>query len=93
MNGHWNKYGPTAARPQGRPGRELRPKSMTIDIHSHVAVPQAAWQRFVLHEGSAMEAFTAPELLTGRKLTPYDSFAIWMHFSRDRLAAGAKQAR
>src|SRR5262245_10926903 len=37
-----NRYGPTAARPQGRPGREVRPKSLTLDIHSHVAVPAAA---------------------------------------------------
>ena len=38
----WNKYEHTMARPCGRPGREVRPKSVTIDIHSHVAVPQAA---------------------------------------------------
>jgi aminocarboxymuconate-semialdehyde decarboxylase len=38
----WNKYGPSAARSHGRPGRELRPNSVTIDIHSHVAVPEAA---------------------------------------------------
>ena len=38
----WNKYAPTAARKHGRPGRENRPKSTTIDIHSHVAIPQAA---------------------------------------------------
>ena len=38
----WNKYAPTAARTHGRPGRELRPKSITIDIHAHVAVPPAA---------------------------------------------------
>jgi aminocarboxymuconate-semialdehyde decarboxylase len=38
----WNRYEPTAARPQGRPGREIRPKSLTFDIHSHVGVPQAA---------------------------------------------------
>jgi aminocarboxymuconate-semialdehyde decarboxylase len=37
-----NRYGPTAARKQKRPGREIRPKSTTIDIHSHVAVPAAA---------------------------------------------------
>jgi aminocarboxymuconate-semialdehyde decarboxylase len=36
-----NRYGPTAARKQNRPGREIRPKSATIDIHSHVAVPAA----------------------------------------------------
>jgi len=35
-------YGPTAARRHGKPGRELRPKSITIDIHSHVGVPAAA---------------------------------------------------
>ena len=38
----WNKYEPTTARKRGRPGRKIRPKSITIDIHSHVAVPQAA---------------------------------------------------
>src|SRR5262245_33166084 len=38
----WNKYEPTAARKHGKPGREVRPKSITIDIHSHVAVPAAA---------------------------------------------------
>jgi aminocarboxymuconate-semialdehyde decarboxylase len=35
-------YGATAARKHGKPGREVRPKSTTIDIHSHVAVPAAA---------------------------------------------------
>jgi aminocarboxymuconate-semialdehyde decarboxylase len=43
QNRDWNRYGPTAARPQGgQPGRATRPQSVTIDIHSHVAVPQAA---------------------------------------------------
>ena len=42
MTEQWNKYGPTAARQHGKPGREVRPKSVTIDIHSHVAVPEAA---------------------------------------------------
>ncbi|MBW8267965.1 amidohydrolase family protein [Caldovatus aquaticus] len=44
-----NHYGPTAARAHGRPGRETRPASVTIDIHSHVLVPEAA-------------AFAAPHL-------------------------------
>ena len=38
----WNRYEPTAARKHGRPGREARPKSVTIDVHSHVGVPRAA---------------------------------------------------
>jgi aminocarboxymuconate-semialdehyde decarboxylase len=38
----WNKYERTAARQHGRPGREIRPKSTTIDMHAHVAIPKAA---------------------------------------------------
>jgi aminocarboxymuconate-semialdehyde decarboxylase len=38
----WSKYEPTVARKHGKAGREVRPKSITIDIHSHVAVPAAA---------------------------------------------------
>ena len=37
-----NHYGHTAARPEGRPGREARPTSITVDMHSHVMVPKAA---------------------------------------------------
>jgi aminocarboxymuconate-semialdehyde decarboxylase len=37
----WNKYEATAARKHGKPGRDIRPKSITIDVHSHVAIPQA----------------------------------------------------
>ena len=37
----WNKYENTAARQHGKPGREIRPKSITIDMHSHVAIPAA----------------------------------------------------
>ena len=37
----WNKYEPTAARKHGKPGREIRPKTTTIDIHAHVAIPEA----------------------------------------------------
>jgi aminocarboxymuconate-semialdehyde decarboxylase len=43
MTQDWNRYGPTAARAKGaKPGREVRPPSITIDIHSHIAIPQAA---------------------------------------------------
>ena len=38
----WNKYEPTAARKRGKPGRETRPKSLTVDMHAHVAIPEAA---------------------------------------------------
>ena len=43
MNEDWNRYGPTAARPAGaKPGRMVRPQSVTIDIHSHIAIPRAS---------------------------------------------------
>ena len=38
----WNKYANTAARKHGTPGREMRPKSTTIDAHCHVTVPRVA---------------------------------------------------
>ena len=38
----WNKYANTAARKHGKPGREVRPTSLTLDMHSHVAVPRVA---------------------------------------------------
>ena len=38
----WNKYANTAARKHGKPGREQRPQSTTIDAHTHIAVPRAA---------------------------------------------------
>ncbi|HVY17095.1 MAG TPA: amidohydrolase family protein [Rhodopila sp.] len=37
-----NRYGLTAARTHGTYGRENRPPGMTVDIHAHVAVPEAA---------------------------------------------------
>lgn len=37
----WNKYANTAARQHGTPGRDKRPKSTTIDAHTHIAIPQA----------------------------------------------------
>jgi aminocarboxymuconate-semialdehyde decarboxylase len=36
-----NNYGPTAARAHGRPGRETRPASITIDMHSHIWLAEA----------------------------------------------------
>src|SRR5665213_1673283 len=37
----WNKYVNTAARKHGTPGRDKRPKSTTIDAHTHIAIPAA----------------------------------------------------
>ena len=45
--------------------------------------------RFVLHEGAAMRTFTADELFALSNVTPYDSFALWLHVARSRLVCGA----
>ncbi len=37
-----NRYDLSAARAHARPGREIRPRSPTVDIHAHVLVPAAA---------------------------------------------------
>jgi aminocarboxymuconate-semialdehyde decarboxylase len=51
----WNKYANTAARKHGQSGRELRPKSVTIDMHAHAGVPAAA--HFV---GNRLDISTIP---------------------------------
>ena len=59
----WNRYGPTAARQQGRPGRDMRPASTTIDIHAHAFIP-AALEFVTPHldpSSDALIRFAAPE--------------------------------
>ncbi len=48
-------------------------------------VSAAEVSRFVLHEGAEMKLM-APTELFGARVTPYDSFALWLHFSRNRFA-------
>ncbi len=59
----WNKYEPTAARERGKPGREIRPQSATIDIHAHVAIPKAG--AYVAQHanlaGTGLNQFQTPE--------------------------------
>jgi mutator protein MutT len=38
--------------------------------------------RMVLAEGADMRAFPASHIMTELRVTPYDSFAIWMHAMR-----------
>ena len=42
--------------------------------------------RFVLHEGAAMQTFAPQELFALPYITPYDSFALWLHVARGRFA-------
>jgi hypothetical protein len=44
-------------------------------------------ERLVLHEGAAMRVFSGPDILREDRVTPYDSFALFLHHARGRLAA------
>ena len=48
-------------------------------------VSNAQLENFQLGEGQAYSSFAPQEILTNLKVTPYNSFAIWMHFARTRL--------
>ncbi len=62
----------------------------TTRIYYEVPVSDVAWQGFRLHEGADLQAFDADELLSRRKVTPYDAFAVFIHLSRKRFEAGAR---
>jgi 8-oxo-dGTP pyrophosphatase MutT (NUDIX family) len=49
-----------------------------------IKISEAEVSRYVLHEGAAMRLIPTEELFNLR-LTPYDSFALWLHFARDRF--------
>lgn len=53
-----------------------------------VKVTNAEFASFRLHEGQACKALTARQILIEQLVTPYDSFAIWLHYHRERLRAG-----
>jgi 8-oxo-dGTP pyrophosphatase MutT (NUDIX family) len=49
-------------------------------------LPVGSQSTLHLGEGQAMGLFDPPELLDGSlRLTPYDSFALWMHISKGRF--------
>ena len=55
-------------------------------IYYEVLVTREEFKRFVLHEGKAFKAFTGPQLLCEKRLTPYDAFAIWLHCKQGRIS-------
>ena len=42
--------------------------------------------RLVLREGALMRVFPGEEILCHQRVTPYDSFALFLHYSRSRIA-------
>ena len=55
-------------------------------IYYEISVPERAFRSFVLHEGAAFDAIGGRDLLTQRKVTPYDAYAVWMHMSKQRFS-------
>jgi 8-oxo-dGTP pyrophosphatase MutT (NUDIX family) len=54
-------------------------------VYYEVPVTRNEFKHFVLHEGKAFKAFTGSKLLSERKVSPYDAFAIWLHYQQKRL--------
>jgi len=52
-----------------------------------VPISRAESQRLVLHEGAAMRIFPGAEILTQPLISPYDEFALFLHYGRARLGA------
>ena len=54
-------------------------------IYYEVRTTESNVAQFVLHEGAEMRLF-APNELFDLHVTPYDSFALWLHFARTRFS-------
>ncbi|OGA46530.1 MAG: hypothetical protein A3G24_23540 [Betaproteobacteria bacterium RIFCSPLOWO2_12_FULL_62_13] len=55
-------------------------------IYYEVPATLDAFSRMVLREGAELRAFTGVEILKQPRVTPYDAFAIWLHWKRLRFA-------
>ena len=51
-----------------------------------IRIASRDWERAVLHEGSDVRAFPGGEALALPMLSPYDAFALFLHWRRDRLS-------
>jgi 8-oxo-dGTP pyrophosphatase MutT (NUDIX family) len=61
-------------------------KSRCYRAYYEIAISESVNSRLVLHEGADKKLFGAAELFALPHVTPYDSFALWLHFARRRLA-------
>jgi 8-oxo-dGTP pyrophosphatase MutT (NUDIX family) len=51
-----------------------------------VPISRAVQRRLVLHEGAEMRVFAGSEILQESRISPYDSFALFLHHARARLS-------
>lgn len=54
-------------------------------MYYEIEVSDADYARTVLHEGAAVRAFHADELLQQPRVSPYDSFVVWLHSRQHRI--------
>lgn len=50
-----------------------------------VSITRAACAQLRLHEGAEMRVFSGPAILAEPRVTPYDSFALFLHYGRARF--------
>lgn len=54
-------------------------------IYYMMSMTSSERKRLVLHEGSGVQAFTGEEILYKLRVTPYDAFALFLHYARNRI--------
>jgi 8-oxo-dGTP pyrophosphatase MutT (NUDIX family) len=66
---------------------DLTPMGLTRYFRAYYEVPisAAVHERLVLHEGAEIRALSGDEALSLPRLSPYDSFALFMHHHRRRI--------
>lgn len=52
-----------------------------------IEIPAAQLSRLRLHEGADMRVFSGDALLKEARVTPYDDFALFLHYTRNRLGS------
>ena len=50
-----------------------------------VPISRVVHSRLVLHEGAAMRVFPGAKILGQERISPYDGFAMFLHYARQRL--------
>jgi|SRR5579864_1662778 len=70
---------------------DLRPTGLGRYFRSYYVVDIAADQlsQLRLHEGAAMRVFSGAAILKEAHVTPYDAFALFLHYTRARLGSAA----
>jgi len=66
---------------------DLTPMGLTHYTRAYYEVPISGevCERLVLHEGAEMRALPGDDALSLPRLSPYDSFALFMHHHRRRI--------